>query len=110
MTVRWLRGVQEACAHHAGRLAAFARALGSDYDMLADLMATTERRIAAGVRQELLALTDIALVQASRARRLYGAGLRSAQDVAEADPGALYDVVSNGGHGGRWCGWVGPHR
>ena len=92
-----LAGLQEAAAAHAARASAFARAAGGELDALADLLATVERRIAAGARPELLALTQISNVRAARARRLHRAGLATAKDVAEADFDKLWDVLSGGG-------------
>jgi len=92
-----LASLQEAAAQRAGRAAAFARGVGGGLDALADLLATTERRIAAGARPELLALTQIALVKAGRARRLHRAGLLTAADVADADAGTVADILSGNG-------------
>ena len=87
-----LVALQEAAAVHAARASAFARAAGGELEALADLLTTVERRIAAGARPELLALTQIAGVRAVRARRLHRAGLATAKDVADADFDKLWDV------------------
>lgn len=50
-------------------------------------------RVWFGVRQEIVALTEIPYVKGARARLLYKAGLRTPEAVAECDVDRLTDIL-----------------
>ncbi|MEF8818529.1 MAG: ATP-dependent DNA helicase [Haloferacaceae archaeon] len=70
-TAEWLLGAAESLAGEAGLPTTPVR--------------NAKRRVADGVRAELLALTEVGQVGRVRARRLYEAGVESRADLREAD-------------------------
>jgi len=92
-----LQGLQDAAGGAAYRLAKFAREAGEPFTLVADVLATVERQVSAGVRGELVALTAIEAVRGSRARRLFHAGFKSVRDVAAASEARLREVLQAGG-------------
>jgi hypothetical protein len=60
-------------------------------------MLPLQSRAQAGVRQEIVALTEIPNVGGSSARALFNAGLRSVEAVAKAkSPAAIADILTSG--------------
>jgi helicase len=70
-TAEWLLGAAEALAGEAG--------------LPTKPVRDAKRRVADGVRAELLPLTEVGQVGRKRARRLYEAGIESRADLREAD-------------------------
>ncbi|KAK6161831.1 hypothetical protein DH2020_001672 [Rehmannia glutinosa] len=80
------RGMVQALQENAGRFASmvsvFCERLG--WHDLEGLVAKFQNRVSFGVRAEIVELTAIPFIKASRARALYKAGLRTPQAIAEA--------------------------
>ncbi|GFP80266.1 helicase and polymerase-containing protein tebichi [Phtheirospermum japonicum] len=80
------RGMVQALQENAGRFASmvsvFCERLG--WHDLEVLVAKFQNRVSFGVRAEIVELTSIPYIKASRARALYKAGLRTPQAIAEA--------------------------
>ena len=70
---------------------------GGGLEQLADALATLDRRVGAGVRAELLGLTEVAGVRRARARILYASGVCDAAALAAADPAAVVRCLRDGG-------------
>ncbi|GER38071.1 DNA polymerase I family protein [Striga asiatica] len=80
------RGMVQALQENAGRFASmvsvFCERIG--WHDLEVLVAKFQNRVSFGVRAEIVELTTIPYIKASRARALYKAGLRTPQAIAEA--------------------------
>ncbi|KAI3468240.1 hypothetical protein Pfo_024903 [Paulownia fortunei] len=99
------RGMVQALQENAGRFASmvsvFCERLG--WHDLESLVTKFQNRVSFGVRAEIVELTAIPYIKASRARALYKAGLRTPQAIAEASipeiVKALFESSSWSAHG-----------
>ncbi|KAL3650829.1 hypothetical protein CASFOL_007232 [Castilleja foliolosa] len=89
------RGMVQALQENAGRFASmvsvFCERLG--WHDLEVLVAKFQNRVSFGVRAEIVELTSIPYIKASRARALYKAGLRTPQAIAEASIPEIVKVL-----------------
>ena len=60
-------------------------------------LALPQPRVEAGVRQEIVPLTEIPGVDGSSARALFNRGLRTVEAIARADPRIITDILASGG-------------
>lgn len=90
-----VHGLRDRCARFSTVVATFCHGLG--WPDLEILVSKFHAVVLHGVREELLALTEISFVGASTARRLYSAGYRSIEDIALIpDEDALERVLVHG--------------
>eukprot|EP00850_Spirogloea_muscicola_P023061 SM000326S12429 [mRNA] locus=s326:82656:94371:+ [translate_table: standard] len=89
-----VQGLQDAAGKFAGMVCTFCERLG--WHDLEGLISKFQRRVSYGVRQEIVELTSIPLVKASRARALYKANYRTPQAVAEASSGEIVKALAGG--------------
>eukprot|EP00850_Spirogloea_muscicola_P019963 SM000203S06139 [mRNA] locus=s203:219205:230833:+ [translate_table: standard] len=89
-----VQGLQDAAGKFAGMVCTFCERLG--WHDLEGLISRFQRRVSYGVRQEIVELTSIPLVKASRARALYKANYRTPQAVAEASSGEIVKALAGG--------------
>ncbi|KAK9836945.1 hypothetical protein WJX81_001769 [Elliptochloris bilobata] len=92
-----VEGLQVAAGKYAGRLAAFCDRLG--YSGMEVLLARFQARVSHGVRQEIVALTELAKVGAVRARLLFASGLRTPEAIAAAEVAAIETALAKGERG-----------
>ncbi|KAJ9515567.1 hypothetical protein QJQ45_021669, partial [Haematococcus lacustris] len=89
-----LVNLQDRASKTAAMVAAFCGQLGwCDLEML---VAKFQGRINSGVREEIVALTEIPGVRGYRARLLYKAGLRTPEAVAACELSRLTDILAAG--------------
>ncbi|KAL6747107.1 hypothetical protein V8C86DRAFT_3034055 [Haematococcus lacustris] len=89
-----LINLQDRASKTAAMVAAFCGQLGwCDLEML---VAKFQGRINSGVREEIVALTEIPGVRGYRARLLYKAGLRTPEAVAACELSRLTDILAAG--------------
>ena len=97
--------MQESAAKSASRIAAFCERIG--LPALDLLVAKFHGRCLHGVRDDIISLTSLKGVQGLRARLLYSAGLRSIEDVAQAEVEDIHAALIKGKrpdqHGGEWA-------
>lgn len=54
------------------------------YSLLSAMLTSHQRRVYHGVKEDVLALTEIKHVKGPKARMMFEAGIKTAQDVVEA--------------------------
>ena len=92
-----LQGLQERAGRSAGMISSFCERLGwSDMELL---VAKFSNRVYYGVKQEIVALTEIPYVKGYRARVLYKAGLRTPEAVAACEVEKLVEILVSGAYG-----------
>ena len=97
-----LAQTQEAAARHAGQVAAVCGPMG--FGDVEALVTRLQDRIAAGAKEELLGLTSIPGIGASRARALYAAGYRTPEAVLAMSAKQLMALLQPGAKGGTGAG------
>ena len=97
-----LAQTQEAAARHAGQVAAVCGPMG--FGDVEALVTRLQDRIAAGAKEELLGLTSIPGIGASRARALRAAGYRTPEAVLAMSAKQLMALLQPGAKGGTGAG------
>ena len=94
-----LAQTQESAARHAGQVAAVCGPMG--WGDVEALVTRLQDRIAAGAKEEILSLTSISGIGASRARALYAAGFRTPEDILKMSLRRLAELLEGSatGHG-----------
>ena len=97
-----LAQTQEAAARHAGQVAAVCGPMG--FGDVEALVTRLQDRIAAGAKEELLGLTSIPGIGASRARALYTAGYRTPEAILAMSAKQLMALLQPGTKAGVGVG------
>ena len=97
-----LAQTQEAAARHAGQVAAVCGPMG--FGDVEALVTRLQDRIAAGAKEEILGLTSIPGIGASRARALYTAGYRTPEAILAMSAKTLAAILQPGAKGGAGAG------
>ncbi|CAL8465203.1 g4738 [Coccomyxa elongata] len=90
--------LQEQAGKHAGMMAAFCERMG--WRNLEMLIAAFQSRALAGVKQEIVALTEIPHVGPASARLLFNGGLRNAETIARLPNTDTLVAILSRGHSG----------